>query len=103
MENMLKRIIEADKKAQETVAEAEKRLNGTEEKIAEAREEFSKRLAEEVITKVNEIELEKQRQLEEENRINNERAEKIAQSLEKAYEENKDKWVKEIVERVTAN
>ncbi len=100
MENMLKKIILADKTAQETVEKSEEQRRNVEEKIAEAKEKFEKKYDDETQIKIYELKEEKQKKLEIENKINSEKTEKQMKELDNVYAENKDKWVKSIVERV---
>lgn len=100
MENMLKKIILADKTAQERVEKSEEQRRNVEESIAQAKERFEIRYSEETGERLDELRKEKQRLLEEEKEKNRKATEEQLKKLEKICEENTEQWVKAIVERV---
>ncbi|MBR2316051.1 MAG: hypothetical protein IKA56_05340 [Clostridia bacterium] len=100
MENMLKKIIVADKTAQETVEKSEEQRRNVEEKILQAKEQFEIRYSEETEAKLDELRKEKQKILEEEKEKNKQATQEQLDRLEKICEENMEQWVKSIVERV---
>ena len=61
MENVLRKIIVADKTAQETVEKSEEQRRSVEERIAEAKEQFEIRYSEETEAKIDEMKREKQK------------------------------------------
>lgn len=98
--DMMKAILEIEKKAQAVEASVEKEraelLKATDEKIADFKEKAIAQSNEKIAAK--EAAIEKERKAEEA-RLR-ERSETEKASLEAMYSENKDKWVKEISEKI---
>ena len=101
MQNMIKRIIEMDKQARELNDEAQSRRDGAAASVEEKKEEARRsylNLAQRRIDVIRQAEMEdahkRMHQISEQNRL-------AAERLQTLYDENCDKWVDEIVARVT--
>lgn len=99
MNNMLKNIIAVDKKAQETVREALREKENVEKKLREAKSSIEKKTEEVTERKTEEIRQEAQAQADKEISMACERCLECTEKLERLYEENGDRWVKELTEK----
>ena len=100
MQDMIEKIIDMDEKAREITEKAQKyKVNSAQEiakKREEIREKFLSRARKRIsINKERELKIanEKKKQMEQQNI-------KRSKALKAAYEENCDKWVSQIVDRV---
>ncbi|MBE6818833.1 MAG: hypothetical protein E7517_06735 [Ruminococcaceae bacterium] len=102
MEQLIKTIIDVDKKARKMTDESKKQLAESKIAIAQRVEELDKKYeesVEEIIALTTEDET---RKVEERKaQIDTDYA-RANQSLDNYYEEHKDQWVKELVERTIA-
>lgn len=101
MNETLKTILDMDKKAQQKVAEAEEyRKNavaGLSAKKASVIEDETRKARESAVRRSERRKAQSQKNLTEIKQRN----EKILENMEKLYSENAEKWVSEIVSRVT--
>lgn len=103
MEKMLKKIILADRKAQETVDKAEEQRRNTEERILQAKEQLEKKFQDEALKETENFRAEKEKMLSEENEKIKEKTALQMAELDDSYNKNKEIWIKTITDKVISN
>lgn len=101
MQDMIKRIVDMDKRARELTEEARSRRAGSTEAVARKKEEVRKNYIDLAQKRIEAIERSEMRDAQEYWEEIEAKHAGIADRLDLAYEENKDEWVSELVERVT--
>lgn len=102
MEKILERIIATDKAAREKVGEQKKRLEQINEEIAAEKELIDKASKEKADKAIAKAKAESERKSREETEKIDAHLNNARKELEKAYNENAEKWAQEIFDSVTA-
>lgn len=101
MQDMIKRIVDMDKRARELTEEARSRRAGSTEAVARKKEEVRKNYIDLAQKRIEAIERSEMRDAQENWKDIEAKHAGIAEKLDRTYEEKKDQWVSELVERVT--
>ncbi|MDD6022152.1 MAG: hypothetical protein PUB94_05845 [Oscillospiraceae bacterium] len=99
MKDMLKKIFAVDKKARETVEEANKERENVEKKLAEAKTQFEEKSNLAAAKKIDELKAEKKKEYDAIIAVHESECDKKIAALESLYNEKCDMWVDEIVKR----
>lgn len=101
MENTLKEIMETDRISREKVAEKRRRLDTINEEIAESKAKLDKSLQKRAQAAIEHTGEEMDKKLKSEIQRIDKFFANTQSALMRSYEENNDRWVKEIFEAVT--
>ncbi|QEY34253.1 hypothetical protein FL966_03845 [Caproiciproducens galactitolivorans] len=100
MEDLIKQIVDMDRKAREITDAAQMEKVNSEKEVAAKREQIRNEYLERARRRIALNEPKEREAAEKEWKEKEKKNEFIFQKLDKLYTENGDKWVKEIVERV---
>ncbi len=100
MKDMIQQIVEADRKAQALVQQAEKEKQNAEGEILLKRRSLAKEAKEKADEKIRKSTEVLQKRAEKKWEESKKSYDGVAQKLEQDYQNNKEKWVSEIVSRV---
>ncbi|MCH5191606.1 MAG: hypothetical protein J1F23_05520 [Oscillospiraceae bacterium] len=101
MENTLKEIMETDRIAREKVAEKRRRIETINEEIAESKAKLDKALQKKAQAAIERTRQDMDEKLKSEIKRIDKFFADTEESLNRSYDENGDRWVKEIFEAVT--
>ncbi|HCR44213.1 MAG TPA: hypothetical protein DIV41_06495 [Ruminococcaceae bacterium] len=101
MQDLLKQIVEMDKKAREITDAAQREKIDSEKDVVRSREDIRKKYLEEARRRIAANEPKERAVAEAEWLKAKKRDEMLSQKLDRLYSENGDKWVEEITARVT--
>jgi len=100
MEDLIKQIVDMDRKAREITDAAQMEKVNSEKEVAAKREQIRNEYLERARRRIALNEPKERAAAEKEWKEKEKRNEVLFQKLDKLYAENGDKWVKEMVERV---
>lgn len=100
MQNLLKQIVEMDRKAREITDSAEQKKADSEKEIAERKEEIRRSYLEKAHTRITANEPLERAAAEKEWQGKNEKNEILLKKINDLYAENGDRWVNEITKRI---
>lgn len=100
MQNLLKQIVEMDRKAREITDSAEQKKADTEKEIVERKEEIRRNYLEKARARITENEPLERAAAEKEWQEKNEKNEILLKKINDLYAQNGDRWVNEITERI---
>ncbi len=101
MQDLLKQIVEMDKKAREITDAAQREKIDSEKDVVRSREDIRKKYLEEARSHIKKNEPQERAIAEAEWLETKKRNEELSRGLDRLYSENGDKWVNEITARVT--
>lgn len=101
MQDMIKRIVDMDKRARELTEQAKLRRAGSVEAAERKKEEVRQNYIALARKRIDVIERSEMRDAQDDWKKIEARHAQIAEQLDKTYAENKDRWIDELVERVT--
>ena len=99
-ENLLKKLLEADKKAQELVLNAEEEYQMTVAGIDRLKEEFCKEYKEKAEKRIGLVKESKHSEVQAETDEISQRYDALMQNLEQKYSEKHKEWEEEIIKQV---
>jgi len=101
LQDLLKQIVEMDKKAREITDAAQREKIDSEKDVVRSREDIRKKYLEEARSHIKKNEPQERAIAEAEWLETKKRNEELSRGLDRLYSENGDKWVNEITARVT--